>query len=257
MPTNRRRWTRDELLLALNVYCRTPFGKIHSRNAEIIALSKTMGRTPSAVAMKLLNFASLDPIHHARQVRGLSNAGKEDLHIWQEFNDNWEQLAFESQLAMLRVRRESSTAEGEYSEMPSLGVATDRESTVRVRLVQRFFRDAVLSSYDYTCAMCQLRLPQMLTASHIIPWSKNIARRADPKNGLALCAFHDRAFDRGLVALDDDRRILVSAKVRIRTTSRLHQVGFLDIEGTKALTPARFAPAMDAITYHRKEIFLQ
>jgi len=182
-----RRWTRDELLLALNVYCRTPFGKIHSRNAEIITLSRVMQRTPSAVAMKLLNFASLDPTHRARAVHGLSNAAKGDVRVWQEFNDNWEALAFESQVAMIRVREHPAPDETEAFEIPSAATATDREATVRVRLVQSFFRDAVLSSYNRACAMCQVALPQMLNASHIIPWSVNVSRRADPTNGLALC----------------------------------------------------------------------
>ena len=38
-----------------------PFGKMHSRNPEIIRYAKLIGRTPSALAMKLTNLASLDP----------------------------------------------------------------------------------------------------------------------------------------------------------------------------------------------------
>lgn len=59
MPTNK--WTRDELILAFNLYCKIPFGTIHIRNPQIIALAKVLRRTPSAVSWKLANFASLDP----------------------------------------------------------------------------------------------------------------------------------------------------------------------------------------------------
>ena len=57
----KRGWTRDELLVAFNLYCKTPFGRLHQRNPEIIRLASALGRTPSALAMKLVNFASLDP----------------------------------------------------------------------------------------------------------------------------------------------------------------------------------------------------
>jgi hypothetical protein len=64
-------WTRDQLLLALRLYLRLPFGKLHALNPEIIDLAKHLGRTPGALAMKACNFATLDPAIQARGVRGL------------------------------------------------------------------------------------------------------------------------------------------------------------------------------------------
>jgi len=55
------RWTRSQLKLAFYLYCQLPFGKLHQRNPEVIKLAGEIGRTASAVAMKLVNFASLDP----------------------------------------------------------------------------------------------------------------------------------------------------------------------------------------------------
>ena len=55
------RWTRQQLKLAFHLYCQLPFGRLHRRNPEIVDLAELLGRTPSAVAMKLVNFASLDP----------------------------------------------------------------------------------------------------------------------------------------------------------------------------------------------------
>ena len=71
-------WTRDELLLAFNLYCRTPFGRLHRNNRDIIELASIIRRTPSAVAMKLVNFASLDPVHQRRNVHGLHNVSRSD-----------------------------------------------------------------------------------------------------------------------------------------------------------------------------------
>ena len=54
-------WSSEQLNLAFHFYCQTPFGKLHSRNPQIIELAELIGRTPNALAMKLVNFASLDP----------------------------------------------------------------------------------------------------------------------------------------------------------------------------------------------------
>jgi len=51
-------WSRDELILALNLYLKLPFGKLHSRTPEIIYLAAIIDRTAGSVAMRLNNFAS-------------------------------------------------------------------------------------------------------------------------------------------------------------------------------------------------------
>lgn len=252
MPRNN--WSRSELLITFNLYCRTPFGRLHRSNPEVIALAHKIDRTPSAVAMKLVNFASFDPVHQARGVQGLSNASQGDRQIWEEFNSNPEQLAVESQETFNEVVLGIREREGKDELPPGM---TETVRPVRVRLVQQFFRESVLASYDHRCSVCELGLSELLTASHIIPWSQNVERRADPRNGLSLCAIHDRAFDRGLIAVDDSFRVLVSDKVRIKTSIRLHLVALLEIEGKRILLPKRFSPDPIALAYHRKEIFRQ
>ncbi len=249
-----KNWTRDELLLTFNFYCRTPFGKLHRNNPEIISLAQNIGRTPSAVAMKLVNFASFDPVQQARQIRGLSNTSRADREIWDEFNANPEQLAFESQQALQQFT--SEIAEVMEAEVALPSGPTESTRLVRTRLVQGFFRDAVLSSYEFKCAICGLDLPELLSASHIIPWSKNVERRADPRNGLSLCAIHDRAFDRGLLSIGDSFDILLASRARLHSSkSRLHSVALLEVEGKTISLPKRFAPAPEALAYHREHIF--
>lgn len=77
-----RHWQRDELLAAFALYCETPFGRLHSRNPHIAALASPLGRSPSAVAMKLCNLASLDPSQMARGIAGLANVSKADRELW-------------------------------------------------------------------------------------------------------------------------------------------------------------------------------
>lgn len=95
------RWTPDQLKLAFHLYCQLPFGKLHSRNSEITELAQLIGRTPSAVAMKLVNFASLDPAITSTGRRGLGNASHADRSVWDEFHANWDGLVEKS--ASLRL----------------------------------------------------------------------------------------------------------------------------------------------------------
>jgi putative restriction endonuclease len=55
------RWTEFQLLSVIKLYCRTSFGRMHSKNPDIVQLSQEIGRTSNAVALKMANFASLDP----------------------------------------------------------------------------------------------------------------------------------------------------------------------------------------------------
>jgi len=257
MKREAKNWSRDELIIVFNLYCRTPFGRMHKSNPEISQLAENVGRTPSAVAMKMVNFASMDPSQQKRNIKGLSHASRQDSQIWDEFNHNWENLAFESQRAIAGFKTERSKELIDEKTLLDSDIPTEAQKSVRVRLVQRFFRETVLSSYNFSCAICSLNLPMLLNASHIIPWSVDKTRRADPRNGLSLCALHDRAFDRGLIGVDERFHIILSSKVKVREASKLHKVGLLEIEGQMLRLPDRFRPDPVAFTYHREKVFLQ
>ncbi len=80
-----------------------------------------------------------------------------------------------------------------------------------MRLAQRFFRRAVLASFDAKCCIAGIGHAELLVASHIVPWKQSREHRANPRNGLWLSRLHDRAFDRGLITLDTDYRVIGSA----------------------------------------------
>lgn len=54
------------MILVLGLYLRLPFGKFHHSNPEVIKMANLIGRTPSSVAMRLSNYAALDPMLQAR-----------------------------------------------------------------------------------------------------------------------------------------------------------------------------------------------
>ena len=99
MTTERRAWLQDELLIVFRLYCRTPFGRLHQRNPEIVELARLIGRTPGAVAMKACNFASLDPQQQARSIKALGNVSRADRELWEAFAHNSEAVAQEAETA--------------------------------------------------------------------------------------------------------------------------------------------------------------
>jgi predicted restriction endonuclease len=243
---NRTNWTRDQLLVCFNLYCRTPFGKLHRNNPEVIRLADEIGRTSSAVAMKLVNFASFDPVHQQRHVKGLANASRQDRQIWDEFNQNPNKLAAQSEEASTRIVGPITRPEEEL-QIPS--GPTEKHLSQPMRLVQDFFRRCVLASYRSSCAFCGLNIRGLMCASHIIPWSVEVKLRADPRNGFCLCALHDRAFDRSLIAVDPDYRLVLSPSLKVKTQAPLHKAAFLDLEGKKMNLPDKFMPYQTSLKY--------
>ncbi len=102
MPTPRRAWTRDELLVTLNLYHKLTFGQLHSRNPAIIALAEKLGRGANSVAMKLNSFASLDPALQLRGIKGLKGASAKDRTVWAEFHENLDEAVADGQFHNLR-----------------------------------------------------------------------------------------------------------------------------------------------------------
>src|SRR5258708_12641612 len=98
-----RDWTREELIVAFNLYCKIPFGRIHIRNPLVIELAGAIGRTPSSVSWKLANFARLDPALKKRNVVGASHGAKAEVEIWEEFKSDWEKLRFENNRLLPRT----------------------------------------------------------------------------------------------------------------------------------------------------------
>jgi putative restriction endonuclease len=252
-------WTHQQQLVALRLYCRLPFGRLHQHNPEIIDLAGRLGRTPSAVGMKACNFASLDPQQQARGISALGNVSNADRELWARFEADPEAVAAEMEQAWAAVKGEPEAGGGEATpdeaDLISPSAETEREQVVRVRRVQQFFRSAVLVSYENRCALSDIAVPELLTASHIIPWAKDVKRRADPRNGLCLNALYDRAFDRGLISFDDELRVVVSPVLRSEEAPRLQREALVALEGRELRAPVRFMPDREALAWHRATMF--
>jgi hypothetical protein len=253
-------WTREQLKLAFYFYCQTPFGKLHSRNPKIIELARLIGRTPDALAMKLVNFASLDPSITSTGRKGLRGSSRLDREIWDEFHADWEGLAIECErLHLILMREQNGIDDDSEPKFADLIEAEDfsgetRAAITQQRVKQRFFRRAVLSSYRGRCCMSGLSEPRLLVASHIVPWRSDKSNRLNPSNGLCLSAIHDKAFDIGLISLSDDLRVLVSKEL-LRRGDEFVERTFSPINGRQIELPERFRPDIALIQKHRSVCF--
>lgn len=247
-------WTEAQLQLAVALYCQLPFGKMHSRNPEVIRLAEKIGRTPSAVAMKLCNFAGLDPeiVNSGRS--GLGNASALDRNVWERFQNNWEgEIATAAAELGMVVDEKQDLME----ELIPLSIDTSSKREVEVRKKQQIFRRMVLSSYTGRCCMSGLSEPRLLVASHIIPWKKSTENRLNPKNGLCLSALHDRAFDIGLLTVYPDLSIAVSPQIGKLQQDKFLQEALGACQGRKISLPEKFHPSPDFLEWHNVNRFLR
>jgi hypothetical protein len=263
-------WTHDELMLAMNLYCKLPFGQLRHGNPLIIEVAQKLGRTPSSLSMKLCNLASLDPYHQSRGIKGLSGASRADREIWEEFTSDWEQLgvASEEKLQLLlgqpeEVKLASSFIKIRIARQPTIKLPsaepsgpTETAVTTKARLGQRFFRQSVLASYNSRCCITGNPIPELLVASHILPWSKYPEHRLNPQNGLCLAHTQDAAFDKGLITFDENYRLVFSRYLQEFMPNEALVRNFLAYEGKQIEMPDKFLPGADFMLKHREEVFL-
>lgn len=244
----RRLWTRPEQVRALELYFRTPFGRIHNRNPDIIALAKSLGLTASALSLKMVNFAALDPTIHQKGMDGFS---KSDAAIWSEFfsapSSFLEKISGGSVVGDIANPNYEQPISDDFTFEVREG--TDILRTVKTRQNQSYFRKMLLVSYGGKCGLTGIAQPELLTASHIKPWASDIEARMDPRNGILLNSLHDRAFDKGMITFEDDLSLVVSKHLDLPQNARPF---FSD----RALNrPERFAPNPTYLKYHRDVIF--
>ena len=251
----RTNWTRQQLLVAFALYCRIPFSRISSRNPDIIRAAAAIGRTSSALSMKMGNIASLDPAITSTGRKGLRAASANDRAMWDEMTSDWEIFAVECEQALLATEVIPETVvEQTMPDYDVLPVGEDRVVRATTRIGQRFFRAAVMSAYNEQCCITGLAIPQLLIASHIVPWRHDTANRTNPKNGLLLSALHDRAFDAGLLTINDDMTVRVSRQ-RVESTGKFFSSAIGSYEGRSIALPEKFAPDKEFLAYHREHIF--
>ena len=244
-------WSREDHIIAFNLYCRIPFGTIHIRNPKIQEFARLLGRSVGSVSYKLANFSRLDPSLQRRGIRGLEHGARGEEEVWAEFAERPEALAYESQ-RLLAERLGTSVEEVAHVATDDLpGSGKEREAIVRVRVNQDFFRSRVLSAYGFKCCVTGLTMRPLLVASHVVPWAEDPDNRLNSRNGLCLNALHDRAFDRLLMWIDTDFVVHLSPELRkVNKDSKQTVDWLMSFEGKPLLLPRSFTPDPALLAKH-------
>lgn len=262
MPRNN--WTEEEMILALSVYFQLPFGRLNQTTPEVIELASLLNnRTPGSAAMRLCNFAACDPaiagtIGPNGTIRtGLVGGSTVCKPIWDRYADNKEQLftdAARIKAARLHKTIEQTLSQQSQSKLQGLTGAS-RQQMVNVRINQEAFRRMILNNYDTKCAITGIDIPELLVASHIIPWAKREDTRLDPENGICLSPLYDKAFDRGYIGVDKNYHVLLSTELKQKLNRDYFHKYFAPIEGLQISLPYDHKPNKDYLEYHLDNIF--
>lgn len=254
------RWTATETKRALYLYFQLPFGQIHSRNPKIIALAAQVGRSSSSIAMKLANFASLDPKITNSGRKGLVGATVLDRQVWTEFHQDWTRLIVEvgariependASTSTRTVKEDRSSFDFKQYNGPSAYFAT-----VQQRIGQNFFRRAVLANYDVACCITGISEPRLLNASHIVPWGLDEFNRHNPENGLCFSATFDRAFDRGLITVLPSLMVKVARCLNEEGDAETRAF-FERYVGIRVRSGTRFEPKKEFLEWHNAHCFV-
>ena len=245
-------WTREETIIAFNVYCKIPFKKSSKTHPLVVKYAKIIGRTPSALNMKIGNIGRLDPDLQRQGITGLTNGATMEKTVWNEFYGNPERLAYESEklIAEFSEKKIEDTAEISLDDLPQ---GTERETIIRQRVNQSFFRAAVISAYNSKCCISGVALADLVEACHIVDWADDEINRTNPRNGLCLNPFFHKAYDKFLISITPDYDIVVSEKLLQSIDKKVSLDYIKQLIGTKINRPDRFLPQRELLDIHHNK----
>ena len=253
MPRNY--WTREELVVTLALYFKLPFGRLNRSTKEVIELAKIIGRTPSAVALRLTNYAACDPYIINSGRHGMSGGLHTCKPIWDEYQYDHEKLFLDAEVYLAKMKKESIETHLHLSEPDFTG--KDKLAVIKQRVNQDAFRAMILSNYDYRCAITGMDVQSLLIASHIIPWADNESERLNPENGICLSPLYDKAFDKGLIGIQPDYEIVLSKELKEHSKEDFFALSFAGIEHTRLILPQEHQPNPAFLQYHYDNIFAE
>lgn len=249
----RNLWTREELIMTLALYFQLPFGRLNRGTPEVKRLAALIGRTNNSVALRLVNFAACDPYILATGRHGMPGGESVCQPIWDEFANNKEQLFVEAERIKAQLLKQPIEQTLHITANDLIG--TTREAVVKQRVNQNIFRSMILANYNSTCAITGITVPELLVASHIVPWAENEQERLNPENGICLSSLYDKAFDQGLIAIDSDYSILLSEKLKEYSKCDFYGKHFASVENKKISLPEEHLPNKMFLEWHRDMVF--
>jgi len=256
-------WTREEFMVVMNLYTKIPYGQFSATNSEVKKLAVLLNRKPGAVAYKLVHFSGLDPYHKSRGIKGLANPGKNAIKIYNEFQANWVEMIYESEILLANLQK------GEIEDFHNettvkidkdilLGkFGEDKQALTKIRVNQSVFRKIIVNNYFRSCAICGLNIPDLLIASHILKWSENKDERLNPTNGICLCNIHDKAFENGYMGIDSSYKVSISSRLELIKDKETYIALFKRHENNSIHLPDKYFPNIDFLGSHFTNVFVR
>ena len=240
-------WSEEELFAAFNLYCKIPVDEILVSNTSLKSFAESLNKPIKEVVSRFMNFSKFDIVRKSLQAEDLEEKSR---LVRNEFEKDWERAALRSEILLTKFERLSKKG---HKGFPT---GRERNSLVRTRINQDFFRQSVLASYRNSCCISGLKNIELLNASHIVPWAVDEKNRLNPHNGLCLNTLHDRAFDRGLMTVTPEFRVKVSKAISQNADSKTIQEFFLRFQNSKIALPQRFLPERVFLDYHNKNVYV-
>lgn len=241
----RNNWTIEQDTIALYLYCIIPFSKVTNSNPLIAKYAPIIGRSITALKMKIGNFGSLDSNLASKGIVGLGNISRTDSEVWNNYYGHWD---------MLLDDVKKITGSAEETEFSSEGLPAWEETMVMTkrRVNQSFFRQMVISSYEQKCCISGVQHPCLLHACHIVPWSEDCSLRTNPTNGLCLNPFFHSAYDNFLMSITQDYEISISDTL-IRSIASEQFANYVQgLKRHKVLLPSKFMPSRQLLDIHHQ-----
>lgn len=246
------------MALAFYLYPPLPRKNWDDSDTEIRLLAGEIGRTESAVCLKIANLKACNP---NRTGLGFTNTAGMDRQVKSEYLANpyatMSEAMWELEQTGIQISYDGAievSGPSRPDQLRQLGL--ERVEQVRTRIHQDYFRSVLLANCEGACCLTGIVIPALLTASHIKPWAAATrSERLMSSSGLLLNALHDRAFDRGLITLDDRYRVVVSSCVPHTPTN---DQWLYASDGGKIALPGSDEstwPSLDFIHYHNGCIF--
>jgi putative restriction endonuclease len=258
MPNEKHIWTRDDTILAFELYCTIPHKDVTVFNPQIVELSQRIDVTPNSVKLKLQNFKAYDSSYTQDGRIGLAHGSKLDAEIVSAFLNDWDSLILETEKIKAQLGIVNASADkNRQDEEIIVPQGYTYEQVKRVRVGQDFFRKTILASYDNRCCITGLSIPKLLIASHIKPWcASDENEKTNPQNGLLLNALFDAIFDKGYITIDKNFKVVLSTMLK-NSTDQFVRISIYPYADRKILLPQRFLPDKNFLQYHNDVIFIR
>ena len=245
-----KKWTREETIIAFNVYCKIPFKDSSKTHPTIVKYAKIIGRTPSALNMKVGNLGRLDPKLKEMGIVGLGHGAKMEEEIWSEFYENPDKLAYESEYLIAQFAKKNNIEEVTNIDVCDLPEGKECLDVIKQRVNQSFFRSAVICSYNFKCCISGMGNSELLEACHIVDWSEDENNRCNPENGLCLNPLFHKAYDKHLIGITPDYQVIISDEMIEKTEDESSKHYLIRLQNKKLFLPDRFYPKPDFLDFH-------